>query len=338
MLCSASAVALAQTVDPAQPREEIVVIGTTPLPGSGIDPDKVPGNTEILSGSDVTRDGQASLIRGINGTLGSVNISDDLNDPFQPDIIYRGFTASPVLGTSEGLAVYQNGVRINEAFGDTVNWDLFPDIAIDRITVVGSNPVFGLNALGGALNIEMKTGFTYQGGEAEISGGSFGQRNIALQYGRQFGNFAVYVAARALNEDGWRNFSPDSVQQLYSDLATRGDNYALDVSFTGANNLLQGQGATPLQELALNRSNVFTSPQNFRDQLEFVTINGSYNPIDDLSIHSNFFYREFRQTVANGNTTDDQALDRTKRETNPGYLERRHATDRGKRRGRHPHR
>ena len=303
-----SVLALAQTADDAAvPREEIIVIGTTPLPGSGIDPDKVPSNTQILSAADVSREGQASLIHALNSNLGSVNISDDLNDPFQPDIIYRGFTASPVLGTSEGLAVYQNGVRINEAFGDTVNWDLFPDIAINRITVIGSNPVFGLNALGGALNVEMKTGFTYQGGEAEISGGSFGQRNFSLQYGQQFGSWAVYLAGRVLNEDGWRQFSPDSVQQFYTDVAKRGDNYAFDVSFTGANNLLQGQGPAPIQELALNRTNVFTSPQSFRDQLEFVTVNGSYNPIDDLSVQSNFYYREFRQTVANGNTTDDMA-------------------------------
>ncbi len=307
---SASIVALAQTsTDAPVQREEIIVIGTTPLPGSNIDPDKVPSNTQVLSASDVSREGQASLIHALNGNLGSVNINDDLNDPFQPDIIYRGFTASPVLGTSEGLAIYQNGVRINEAFGDTVNWDLFPDIAINRVTVVGSNPVFGLNALGGALNVEMKTGFTYQGGEAEISGGSFGQRNFSLQYGRQFGNLAAYIATRVLNQDGWRQFSPDSVQQLYGDLATRGDNYAFDVSFTGANNLLQGQGPSPFQELRLNRSFVFTSPQNFRDQLEFVTLNGSYNPIDDLSVQSNFFYREFRQTVANGNTTDDETCD-----------------------------
>jgi iron complex outermembrane receptor protein len=305
---SVSVVALAQTAgDTPVQREEITVIGNTPLPGSTIDPDKVPSNTQVLSAADVSREGQASLLHALNSNLGSVNINDDLNDPFQPDIIYRGFTASPVLGTSEGLAIYQNGVRINEAFGDTVNWDLFPDIAVNRITLVGSNPVFGLNALGGALNVDMKTGFTYQGGEAEISGGSFGQRNFSLQYGQQFGDkFAAYIATRVLNQDGWRQFSADSVQQLYADLAARGDDYALDVSFTGANNLLQGQGPSPFQELEVNRSLAFTSPQNFRDQVEFVTINGSYSPIDDLSLQSNFFYREFRQTVANGNTTDDE--------------------------------
>ena len=309
LVCAASP-NIARAQQSGEPSRDIIeVIGTAPLPGSEIDPDKIPGNTQLLSSADVRREGQASVIRAINGSLGSVSINDDLNDTFQPDVVYRGFTASPVLGTSEGLAVYQNGVRINEAFGDTVNWDLFPDIAVNRVSVMGSNPVFGLNALGGALVIEMKSGFTYQGGEAEISGGSFGQRNLSLQYGRQFGNIAVYLAGRILNADGWRRLSPDSVAQLYGDLATRNDKYAFDLSFTGANNLLEGQGPAPVQELAVDRSAIFTNPQNNRNQLEFVTLNGSYDPSDTLSVHGNFYYREFRQTVANGNRTNDAACD-----------------------------
>ena len=79
-----------------------------------------------------------------------------------------------MLGTPQGLAVYQSGVRINEAFGDTVNWDLIPDIAIGRVDVVGSNPVYGLNALGGAIVLTMKNGFEDPGGTLEASGGSWG--------------------------------------------------------------------------------------------------------------------------------------------------------------------
>ncbi len=54
-------------------------------------------------------------------------------------------------------------VRINEVFGDTVNWDLIPSNAIKSITVVAGNPLYGLNTLGGALNISMKDGFGFQG-------------------------------------------------------------------------------------------------------------------------------------------------------------------------------
>src|SRR6185437_280618 len=105
-----------------------------------------------------------------------VALSNQTGNEFQRDFNYRGFIASPVIGTPQGLAVYQNGVRINEAFGDTVNYDLIPEVAIDRLNLVTGNPVFGLNRLRGALAIEMKNGFKFQGLEAEAHCGSFGRR------------------------------------------------------------------------------------------------------------------------------------------------------------------
>jgi iron complex outermembrane receptor protein len=288
----------------SQPREEIIVVGTTPLPGTKIDVDKLPYTVQTIRAPDLQREGTASIITTLNDQLGSVNIDDDLDDPFQPDILLRGFEASPVLGTPEGLAVYQNGVRINEAFGDNLNWDLFPDVAIDRVDVVSSNPVYGLNALGGAVVVNMKNGFTFQGAQAEISGGSWGQRQGSVQYGWNNGTWGAYIAARGLEEDGWRQFSPDSLKQLYSDLSYRGDALTVDLSFTGANNRLSGESPSPVQELALGRQLIFTSPQANDNELEFVTLNAGYAVSDTLSFQSNFYYREYHQDVVNGNTTD----------------------------------
>src|ERR1700689_3804617 len=186
LLLGAAGAALAQSVaststttsatEPNTRLAQVVVIGTTPLPGTNIDIDKVPGNVQTFSADDLAKDGQANLIGAMATQLSTININDTLADPFQPDILIRGFEASPVLGTPQGIAVYQNGVRINEAFGDAVNWDFFPDIAIDRVDVVSSNPVYGLNALGGAVVVNMKNGFNHEGGDAQISGGSFGRR------------------------------------------------------------------------------------------------------------------------------------------------------------------
>ena len=184
----ASAGALEESSTPAPVLPEVSVIGTTPLPGTRIDADKVPGNVQSVSSADLTQDGTASLIRALGTRLSSVNIDDALADPFQPDILYRGFEASPVLGSPQGLAVYQNGVRINEAFGDTVNWDLIPDIAIDRVDIVSSSPLYGLNALGGAMTVSMKNGFNFQGADGELSGGSFNQRTGSAQVGHQSGH------------------------------------------------------------------------------------------------------------------------------------------------------
>jgi outer membrane cobalamin receptor len=196
-----SSMALAQTATDATPTPEttlpaVNVIATTPLPGIGVDPDKVPANIQTLDSSDLTREGSPSLIHALSGQAGSVNVNETLVDRFQPDILYRGFEASPVLGTPQGLAVYQNGIRINEAFGDTVNWDLIPDIAIDRLDMISANPVYGLNALGGAVVVTMKNGFTYQGFEGDVAGGSFGQRGGEFQYGKRAGNVATYIAGR----------------------------------------------------------------------------------------------------------------------------------------------
>jgi outer membrane receptor protein involved in Fe transport len=304
--------AIAQTAGPNTTEfslPEVVVVGTTPLPGIGIDIDKIPGTVQTLTADDLHREAATNLTTALQNQISGVAVNDTLGDDFQRDLLYHGFEASPVLGTPQGLAVYQNGVRINEAFGDTVNWDLIPDIAIDRLDLVGANPVYGLNALGGAVAITMKNGFTYHGNETEFSGGSFGQRALSFQYGQQAGDIAAYIAARGLESDGWRRFSPDSLQQLYADLAARNDRATVDISFTGANNRLFGQGVTPVQELAVDRSLTFTGPQHDFNQLAFVTANGSFQASDTLSFQANLYRREFRQTVANGNTTDATACD-----------------------------
>ena len=288
----------------ASPPVPTVVVQATAIPGTQIDLDKIPANVQSLSASDLSREGTPDLARALETELSSINIDDNLDDPFQPDILYRGFEASPVVGTPEGLAVYQNGVRINEAFGDAVNWDLFPDFAINRVDIVSSSPVYGLNALGAGISVTMKNGFDYQGGDAEASGGSFGQRNLELQYGVHSGLFGVYVAARGLDESGWREFSDAHLRQLYTALSARTDTASLDLSYTRASNLLQGQGAAPVQELAISRSLVFTGPQNNVDGLDFLTLNGALKLNDALSLQGVLYYREYSQSVSNGNTTN----------------------------------
>ena len=281
-----------------------IVVESTPIPGVTIDIDKIPGNVQVLTASDLSREGSASLTSALNSNLSSVSINDDLDDPFQPDILYRGFEASPVLGTPQGLAVYQNGVRINEAFGDTVNWDLFPDIAINQVELVSSSPVYGLNALGGAISVTMKNGFTYQGADLELSGGSYGNRAVTAQFGVNSGAFGLYVAGRALDWNGWRWFSNDALRDLYTVFSARTDTATLDLSFTRADNGMNGQGPSPVQELAVNRSLVFTGPQTNINTLDFVTLNGTLKVTDSWSLQTVLYYREYAQTVSNGNTTN----------------------------------
>jgi iron complex outermembrane receptor protein len=281
-----------------------VTVQATAIVGNAIDIDKIPAHVETLYSSDLTRDGPASLTGAMESRLGSVNINANLDDPFQPDILYRGFEASPVLGTPQGLAVYQSGVRINEAFGDTVNWDLFPEIAIERVDLVSSNPVYGRNALGGAISVAMKNGFTYQGAEIEGSGGSFGQSAGAVQYGIHSEHLGFYVAGKVLDETGWRLFSSDSLRQLYAVASARTDRGSLDLSYTAADNHLNGQGSAPVQELAISRGLVFTGPQANVNRLDFLTLNTAWKITGSWSLQGVLYYRQFRQDVANGNATN----------------------------------
>jgi iron complex outermembrane receptor protein len=304
-----------QTETSGSEKLQAIVVTATPIPGTTIDIDKIPGNVQVLSAGDLTREGSASLTNALNSNLSSVNINDDLDDPFQPDILYRGFEASPVLGTPQGLAVYQNGVRINEAFGDTVNWDLFPDIAVNQVELVSSSPVYGLNALGGAISVTMKNGFTYQGTDVELSGGSYGQRAVTAQYGVNSGAFGIYIAGRALDWDGWRWFSNDRMRDLYAVLSAHTDKGNLDLSYTRADNTMNGQGSAPVQELAANRSLVFTGPQTNINTLDFLTLNATLKVSDTWSLQSVLYYRQYAQTVENGNTSNYEACTNT-----PGIL------------------
>jgi iron complex outermembrane receptor protein len=302
-LAGASSVEAGDTLDGPKPLPT-VVIEATAIPGSVIDLDKIPGNVQTLYSADLTRSGAASLTAALTTRLGSVSANDNLDDPFQPDILYRGFEASPVLGTPQGLAVYQNGVRINEAFGDTVNWDLIPALAIQRVDIVSSNPVYGLNALGGALTVRMKNGFDAPGAQIEPSGGSFGQRGVAAEYGASSEHFGIYSAGRALDESGWRRFSSDSLRQLYAVVSARSAGGTLDLSYGAADNHLNGQGSAPVQELAVSRSLVFTGPQANTNRLQFVTLNGTLRVTNGWSFQGVLYDRQFQQAVANGNTTD----------------------------------
>ena len=159
---------------PPAPVEIIDVVGVTPL-GGEIDTNRIAANVQTASADDLREQGALDLADFMNRSLGSVFVNDVQSNPLQPDVQYRGFVGSPLLGLPQGLAVYQDGVRINEPFGDTVNWALIPESAIDSVYLVpGSNPLFGLNALGGAIAVRTKDGLRNEGTRAELLTGSFG--------------------------------------------------------------------------------------------------------------------------------------------------------------------
>jgi iron complex outermembrane receptor protein len=278
-----------------------------PPPSGAIERDKVPANTQVLTEADLNHTQSPDLFDALVRALPGVSAGDQTGNPFQRDLNYRGFTASPVIGTPQGLAIYQNGVRVNEVFGDTVNWDLIPEVVIHRLSLVPNNPVYGLNALGGAVSIEMKNGFTYQGKEFEVLGGSYGRIQGAAQAGFQDGNIAGYAFADAVNDNGWRQFASSSqLNRFYVDLGTRSDQGEFHFSFAGASNTLSGTIGTPVQMLNRQWSSVYTWPQTTRNELAFLTVNGSYSLSDTLTLAGNAYFRGYWQHHLDGNNTEAQ--------------------------------
>jgi outer membrane receptor protein involved in Fe transport len=198
-------------------------------------------------------------------------------NPFQPDVQFRGFVASPVAGTPQGLAVYQNGVRINEAFGDTVNWDLIPTAAIRSVTVVTNNPAFGLNALGGAVNVQMKNGFNYHGAEINTMGGSFGRIQSSAQWGKQVDNFCRVWRARRTARRRLRNFSASDVRRFYGDVGYKND--AANFMSTWASPQQFRRGATvPVELLQQYWGATYTTPQTTANRVGYVNLTGRSRP------------------------------------------------------------
>ena len=164
--------------------DEVEVISTTPLQGVGLPVERIPSAVQTVKGKDLEQQKSTSIADFMNNNMTGVSINETQNNPYQPDILFRGFTASPLLGTPQGLSVFQDGVRVNEPFGDAVNWDLIPVNAIAGMNLIpGSNPVFGLNTLGGSLSVVTKNGRTHQGGAIETSFGSWGRKNHMGEFG-----------------------------------------------------------------------------------------------------------------------------------------------------------
>ena len=275
------------------------------VPGA-VELDKIPSNVQTVGAPAFDGTKAPDLLQSMDRALPGVSLSSQTGNEFQLDFNYRGYVAGPVIGTPEGLAVYQNGVRINEVFGDVVNWDLIPQKAINQLTLVPSNPVYGLNATGGALAFEMKNGYTYHAVEGEVIGGSYGRAGATVQAGGEVGNLSGYITADAIDDAGWRMDTPSSLRRVYADLGARGDQTEFHVNFTGANNNFSANPATPVQMLAQNWASTYTLPQTTQNQLAFLTASATWKPSDTWTYQAIAYFRNFTQNHVDGNPTNAQ--------------------------------
>lgn len=282
---------------------KVEVVGTTPLPSIGTPINEVPANVQTGSAKDISQQQSLDVSEFLDNNLGSVNTSNTVANPYQADVSFRGFTASPLLGTPQGLSVYVDGVRVNEAFGDVVNWDLIPANAIANINLIpGSNPLFGLNTLGGALSVHTKSGAEFPGVSATASGGSWGRRQFEFEAGGASAenNVDYFVAGNFFNEDGWRDHSSSRVDQLFSKVGWQDDTSDLDLSLALADTNLEGTQAVPRS--MLNKPEVaYTYPDSIGNKMVMVNLKGSHFVTDDKLVAGNIYYRKNRTDGFNSN-------------------------------------
>jgi iron complex outermembrane receptor protein len=299
LIAAAAANARAETIE----LPTFNVVATTPLQGGEIDVAKYPGSVWQTSAEDIQTYDDSTVTETLARQAPGATVGNVSGNDFQPDVSYRGFDATPVTGKAEGLAVYQNGVRINEAFGDTVNWDLIPENAIDKMTIVAGNPIYGLNALGGALNVTMKNGFTWQGFESDLRGGSFYRAQEEFQFGKQVGPWSVYLAGTQINDGGWRVDSASQLTNFYGDLGYRANAFESHLHLTAGSTQFGDSAFAPIQLLQNNWSSVYTVPQTTYNKMAMLVWTGSYAYSPTLSFQSDVYFRAFNQAHVDGNPT-----------------------------------
>jgi outer membrane receptor protein involved in Fe transport len=267
-----------------------------PLPGLGLTKEEIPGNVQSISAKEIKEAHSLSLTDLMNRKLQSVTVNDYQGNPFQMDVQYRGFTAGPQIGTPQGLSVFFDGIRVNEPFGDVVNWDMLPMNALAGVDVFpGSNPVFGLGTLGGAFALKTKDGFNHAGADADILTGSFGRKQLQLEGGWNNGTVGVFGAGNFFLEDGWRENSPSKVNQFFGKASYRGDKLDLNFSTLLVGNDLVGNGLLPSEMYQQDRNGVYTSPDTTKNRLAQFQLSGSYFVNDNFTITAQAYRRNSKR-------------------------------------------
>jgi outer membrane receptor protein involved in Fe transport len=289
--------------------DNVDVVSTTPLPGIGLSINKVPANIQLVNGDEFRKQQSVTIADYMNNNLQGVSVVDTQNNPFQPDVTFRGFTASPLLGTPQGMSVYVDGVRVNESFGDAVNWDLIPMNAIANMSLIpGTNPLFGLNTLGGAISVQTKSGRTHQGGAAELSAGSWGRKTGSAEIGgvSKDGSVDYFFSANMFSEDGWRQASPTDVRQIFGKVGWQNETTKIDLSYTNANNDMIGNGLVQREFMqTLGRNTIHTRPDQTKNTLSFLNLSGSHWLNNDVMFSGNAYYRDSKRKTLNGDVNDD---------------------------------
>jgi outer membrane receptor protein involved in Fe transport len=292
---------------PAVALLSVNVVGVAPLPGLGVDRYQLPYQVQTANAATMGLAAGQNLSEFMARSLTGVNVNEVQGSPFQNDITFRGFRASPVLGASQGISVYLDGVRVNEPFGDVVNWDMLPESAIASVLLApGSNPLYGLNTLGGALALTTKSGRSHPGLEADASTTSHGQRRTDFAYGYSSGEqWQAFFAGTAFRDRGWRDQSDGQLGNLYAKFSgTVADNDWSAALLAGRSRLI-GNGLLPDELYAMNRRAIYTSPDQTRNRLRQISVDLKHRFEQGSELQAMVYARNSHRSTVNGDINDD---------------------------------
>lgn len=283
--------------------EEVVVVGVTPL-------DVLSAETGVrtASAADIQASNALDVAAYANHRMPSVYLNEVQGNPLQADLNFRGFTASPLLGTPQGLSVYLDGVRLNQPFGDVVSWDLIPRTALNSLSMLpGANPLFGLNTLGGAAVLTTKDGWSAPGTGLEASYGSWERRRFEAETGGNTGEqgWAWYATANRFDEDGWRDFSPSEATQGFAKASWRDGDTRIDASVLAADTDLNGNGLQDIQLLRQRRESVYTWPDNTQNRAVLANLALRQQVGSRAQFAANAWYRNIRSITFNGDINEE---------------------------------
>ena len=319
LLLTASSVNAAQTGSgtpapqgPAGPQTpafatSVKVVESAPLPGVDMPVDAIAAPVQTATAADIEQSNALDLSSFLTRRFNGVFANDVQSNPFQSDISYRGYTASPLLGTPQGLSVYMDGVRLNQPFGDVVSWDLIPRIAISTTAVMpGSNPIFGLNTLGGAIAIQTKNGVNAHGTSAQLVYGSDARSAIEFEHGGNRSNGVNwYVAGNLFTEDGWRDESPSNVRQVFAKLGRHRPSNEWFISGSHADNSLNGNGLQEFGFLQRDYTSIYTKPDITDNRATLISATGRRDVNQSITLSANGYYRNIRTHTFNGDINEE---------------------------------
>lgn len=285
----------------------VTIVGTLPIPSISQPLSEIPSAVQTANSKDLADSQALDLSSFMNQRLGGVYVNEVQGNPHQMDVNYRGFTASPLLGTPQGLSVYMDGVRMNQPFGDVVSWDLIPRSAIHNMTLMpGSNPLFGLNTLGGALAVQTKSGLNSPGTSVQTTLGSNQRRSVEMEHGgRNDKGLHWFMTGNVFNEKGWRDASPSRVRQAFGKLGWKDGATDVALTLSHASNALTGNGMQEERMLANDYRSIYTKPDETHNRSTLLNLTGKHALDDTTLFAGNAYFRTMRTRTLNGDVNDE---------------------------------